>query len=132
MPHLVIHLACKSQRKGRAWAFSTANSYKIPQLSQYLSTVGILHPFIADDVIHWRPSPASFAAQPTQPVLPASDIHADVYFFEDGTFVTWGASEILHSKLMEGIKPFERSDYLRGDSYSVETEYFDFVLDDSR
>jgi uncharacterized Rmd1/YagE family protein len=108
-------------------AFSTADSYKFPELTHHLTTIGFLQPFIADDVLHWRPGTPSSVRLLS---LPPSDAEADVFFFEDGTFVTWGASEQLHALLLKQTKRFEISSILG--SYSVETEYFDFALDESR
>jgi hypothetical protein len=79
-------------------------------------------PFLADGILHYRltapPSPL--------PANPLDDDSPEMFVFNEGTFVTWGASKTLNRELQDLIKEGEVNAY-----DEIETECYDYYHDNS-
>ncbi|KAJ3189833.1 hypothetical protein HDU85_000117 [Gaertneriomyces sp. JEL0708] len=104
----------------RATAFCTAEEYDFAELLPLLRRTFVLLPFIADDVYHVRlVDPAEAAATTDTP----SDA-PEAFFFPDGTFATWGASDAQNDAIRRLVKKVECN------GYSLpETEWYPYVVD---
>ncbi|KAI8802478.1 hypothetical protein BJ742DRAFT_832733 [Cladochytrium replicatum] len=98
-------------------AYSTAENYDFSRLRPILRTHYTILPALADDVLHIRlkkPSSTSGFSDSKQT--------AEAFIFNNGTFVTWGASQSENAALLDLLKPSQE-----GRKYdSPETEWFYF------
>ncbi|KAI8617003.1 hypothetical protein BC830DRAFT_1115767 [Chytriomyces sp. MP71] len=103
----------------RASAFSIAESFDFRTLLAAIEAAPEslkLMPFIADDVFHVALDPSS--------QTPPADPDSDAFFFDNGVFVTWGASDSQIEKLLNiankvGLKRHD----------TLELEWFDYITD---
>jgi len=96
-------------------AYCVSEGFSFPKLRKLLGAHGH-YPFTAlsEDCIH--------VAAPLDPHNP-SDL-GDIFFFMDGTVVTWGLSDEENMRLLEQIKPAEMEPYR-----DVEEEEVDYIQD---
>ncbi|KAJ3072685.1 hypothetical protein HDU98_003110 [Podochytrium sp. JEL0797] len=86
--HALIQAQSEALRRSeifRATAFSTAESYDFSKLQPILESRFQMMPFIADDVYMIQLPLDQSALNPSVP--------GDCFFFSNGVFVTWGASD---------------------------------------
>lgn len=74
-------------------AVCTAEAYDFPQLRKYLSSRHTLSPFISDDVLHCQ--------------MKAWEQEAEVFVFENGSFVVWPGSQLPVGAIADELKRFE-------------------------
>lgn len=104
-------ISAPEERPSRVMAFSTAEAYEFPKLLDLLVQKYSLLPYLADDVYHIQ--------------LNSDHSHpAEAFFFDNGTFATWNASEELNRELVILVKQVEVKPY-----GNVETEWFDYMID---
>ncbi|TPX34987.1 hypothetical protein SmJEL517_g02492 [Synchytrium microbalum] len=97
----------------RATAFCTAEEYNIEILLPLLQRHYAMQPYITEFVYHFKLRDSN---------LPEGGPEA--FFFDDGTFVTWGATPEQNELLLLQIKAAEINGY-RG----PENEFFDYFQD---
>ncbi|TPX73033.1 hypothetical protein CcCBS67573_g05696 [Chytriomyces confervae] len=122
-----IHLEAQ-----RVNAFSTAEKFDFPALLRLLqkSPMYNLLPFIADDVYHVRmaedPSlnPPQNSSKSDAAETIEKEAGSEVFFFENGAFVAWGATDSQIEHLLGIAHRVGIKEYL-----DLEVEWFDYVQD---
>lgn len=97
-------------------AFCAADSYDLTKVAamlapQYRTTL------LLDEVLHVHLTPRDQLGEESA---------ADVFFFENGSIVGWGATEEVMQELLRLAKPAETEAY-----DEIETEYLDFFQDET-
>jgi uncharacterized Rmd1/YagE family protein len=108
-----------------AAGFCTSENYDFKRLIPNLKLKYALMPYLADGISHFKLQPPTQAEENLD--LEATSDAADAFIFDDGTFVTWGASKSENEDFIKAIKPFQINPY-----GSVETELFDYFVDSSQ
>eukprot|EP00842_Homolaphlyctis_polyrhiza_P006045 jgi/Hompol1/6441/HPOL_001706-RA len=129
----------------RVTAFCTAEKYDSAKMFAILKQHYHILPFMADDIVHVRliedaTVPTSFTAgsesRRDAPATQTSDgvtvtisdpSSAEAFFFTNGTFVTWGATDAQNNRLLSLMRDCEQNRYR-----SVESEWFDYFNDMSQ
>ena len=122
----------------RVTGYCTAENYQFERLFASLKANFDVQPFMADDICHVKLRPPIITSDKQQVVTDAPHSWegdaaaelpepADVFFFSNGTFVTWAASEEEIDAVLNFVKPFETNSYQQ-----VETEWFDYFFEPSR
>ncbi|ORY50562.1 DUF155-domain-containing protein [Rhizoclosmatium globosum] len=114
----VNQLEVPRQRKElfRATAFSTAESYAFPTLLPILENRFKIMPFVADDVYHIELPLDQSSLSTTTP--------GEAFFFSNGVFVTWGASDHHIESLLRVANKVASGSYP-----DLEVEWYDYVVD---
>ncbi|TPX40916.1 hypothetical protein SeLEV6574_g06346 [Synchytrium endobioticum] len=111
----------------KATAFCTAEEYNVDILLPLLQRHYTLQPYITDFVYHFKlgitPSPHDNTISSSHSDG-AKGPTPDAFFFEDGTFVTWGATPEQNELLLLQIKDAQVNTHK-----VLETEFFDFFED---
>jgi uncharacterized Rmd1/YagE family protein len=108
----------------KARAFCTAESYDFTKLSKLIHSEYRMLPFMADQVYHFYLSKEYQEIKDTSKETFQVDSEApQAFIFQNGTFVTWGASEEQAEKLVEQVKQVESN------SFPLETEFFEYYID---
>jgi uncharacterized Rmd1/YagE family protein len=100
--------AIQEYQQLRAIAYSTAESFDIAKLRLILKEYKQL-------------------SKLTEDVIAIEIDDGSVYIFENGTMCTWGVTKQSTVALLEKLKGCEINPY-----YSIETEYFDYINDQSQ
>ncbi|KAJ3290229.1 hypothetical protein HDU79_003434 [Rhizoclosmatium sp. JEL0117] len=114
----VNQLEVPRQRKElfRATAFSTAESYAFPTLLPILENRFKIMPFVADDVYHIELPLDQSSLSTTTP--------GEAFFFSNGVFVTWGASDHHIESLLRVANKVASGSYS-----DLEVEWYDYLVD---
>ena len=112
-----------SPTPGKAIAYCTAEQYDFKPLYQLLKKEYSLFPYMADDVLHINLKEIKSSATE---VFQASENDPQAFIFQNGTFVTWGASDTQVKTLLRQVKSVQINDF------PVEQEWFDYYVDPSQ
>ncbi|KAL2918783.1 hypothetical protein HK105_201617 [Polyrhizophydium stewartii] len=122
----------------RVTAFCTAEKYDQAKLFRLLGGHYTVLPYMADEIFHvsLAEKRASADAAPAKPasggtqtaegvsVTVADPEAAECFFFTNGTFVTWGATDAQNERLLNLVRRCEDGRYA-----TAETEWFDYFTD---
>ncbi|KAJ3403565.1 hypothetical protein HDV05_007746 [Chytridiales sp. JEL 0842] len=129
----------------RAVVCSTAENYDFVKLLPLLQRRYVLMPYLADDVLHIRlpalPTTSNEnnetkTAESQNEGLSTEDsnggntaVEPEAFFFQNGTFVTWGASDAQIDRLLELVSKVALQPYSLS---SVESDWFEYYEDGSQ
>jgi uncharacterized Rmd1/YagE family protein len=123
----------------RATAFCTAEKYDFDLLKPLLQKQYVLNPYLAEDVFHIKlvsrheedwlklvdaatPGSTATAAAEAAFISPA-----EAFIFDNGSFVTWGATPAQQQQIKAVLKQAEVNGY-----DFEETEWFEYIRDSNK
>lgn len=129
--------------RSRATAFCTAEKYDFEALKPLLQHQYIVNPYLAEDVYHIKlvskqeedwlklidasASKSGSSGQSAAGGEMAVGVPAEAFIFDNGSFVTWGATTQQQQQIKALLKQVEINGY-----EFEETEWFEFIRDASR
>jgi uncharacterized Rmd1/YagE family protein len=111
----------------RARAYCTAESYDFKKLSELIHREYRMLPYMADEVYHVYLSKEYQEIKDSSTAVFQIDAETpQAFLFQNGTFVTWGATQEQSEKLLSQVK------FVESNPVPMETEFFDYYVDISQ